>query len=371
MKGYLKYLAFIGLIIVIILWIGGFFRTKIKSEVVQLNAQKVSGLKVGTVEEKEVSDVVYVGIVEADEEAEIATPLSGIVTSIMVKEGDCVKKGSILLTIDSESIQAQKESVTYSIKGAEAEYGAAKANFEAAKKTYERYTILLKEGAVTPQEYDEVKARYEGAKEALEKARSQIASLEAQKRAIQSQFKYLILRAPFSGCIKVKKINLGDLAAPGQTLLILERDPTKIRVELPGKYFSKIQVGTELKVLIDNEPNPIIGKVIEKSSGLDVNSQTFTVKIKIPLIQNLKSGTLAKVIIPEKRRALYVPTKAIIKHYDFTGIFVVKPNKVLELRYVKLGEVVEDRVEVLSGVKAGESIIVEGQEKACNGCILE
>lgn len=371
MKPYLKYVFFIFIILIILFWLMGFFKSKIKSGEVVTQPQRVSGLKVKEVEVKEITDIAYVGLVEAEEEAQIATPLSGIITSIKVKEGDCVPQGALLISIEGESIYAQKEAINYQIKGAEAELMSAQAQLEAIRNTYERYSKLLKEGAVTPQEFDEVKAKYESAKSSVDRVKAQIISLEQQKRSIGAQVKYLNLRAPFSGCVKEKKVNLGDLALPGYPLLILEKAPYKLKIDLPGKYFSDLKMGKEFKVLLEGVNQIITAKVVEKSSGLDPQTQTFTVKLSLPTVNYLRSGNIARLFIPEKRKAIYIPSTAILKRYDFNGVFVVRPDKTLELRYVKLGEEREGRVEVLSGLREGEVVVIEGVEKACNGCLLE
>lgn len=371
MRAYLKYIFFLSFLLIILLWLMGFFKPKIKSGYVETPPQRVSGLKSEKVEVRELTEAPYVGKIEADEEAQISTFLSGKIVSVKVKEGDCVPMGFLLLTIEGESIQAQIEALNYQVKGAQAEYKSAQAHFEAAQKTYDRYVRLLSQGAVTPQEFDEVKARFEAAKETLERAKSQISYFNEQKRSVGSQLKYLNLRAPFAGCVKEKKVNVGDLALPGQPLLVFEKAPYKLKVDLPGKYFSQVRVGDHLKVMLEGSSEFIMANVTEKSSGIDPNTQTFSIKLGLPSKLPLKSGLLAKVFIPEKRKALFVPKQAIFKRYDFYGIFVLRPDKILELRYIKVGEEREDKVEVLSGLKENEMVIVEGIEKACNGCLLD
>ncbi|MFN3504897.1 MAG: efflux RND transporter periplasmic adaptor subunit [Caldimicrobium sp.] len=371
MKVYWKYALFLLLLLIILLWLMGFFKTKIKSGEVISQPKKVSGLKVEKVEVRDISEIGYVGRVEAEEEAQISTNLSGIVASIRVKEGDCFKKGDLLLTIEGENIYAQKEALNYQIRGAEAELRSSQAHLEALQRTFERYAKLLKERAVTPQEFDEVKAQYESAKASVERAKAQINSLEEQRRAVAAHLKYLNLKAPFSGCVKEKRVNLGDLAYPGNTLLVIEKAPYRVKVDLPEKYFNSLPLGAELKVWIDGLAQIITSKVIEKSSGINPQTQTFTVKLSLPALSQLKSGIIAKVLIPEKRKTILIPENALLRRFDFTGVFVLKPDKTLELHYIKVGEKREGKVEVLSGLYGNEMVVVEGLEKACNGCVLE
>ncbi len=371
MKGYVKYLLFVILLLIILLWLMGFFKSKIKSGEVNPVSKKVSGLRFKKVVMKEETQAAYSGEVEAEESTQISTFLSGHITSVKVKEGDCVPKGALLLTVEGESVYAQKEALNYQVQAAESELKSAYAQFEAIQRTYDRYTKLLKEGAVTPQEFDEVKAKYESAKSSVERAKSQIKALEEQKRSIGAQIKYLNLRAPFSGCVKEKRVNVGDLVLPGQPLLVFEKAPYKIKVELPEKFFSKLKIGNEVKAKVDGIAEVLTTRVVEKSSGLDPKTQTFKVKLSLPSRPELKSGSIAKVLLPEERKTLLIPKKALIQRYDFTGVYVVKPDKTLELRFIKVGEEREEMIEVLSGIREGELVVVEGVEKACNACLVE
>ncbi len=371
MKAYWKYIAFAGLMIIVLLWISGFFKPKIESGEVKPVVKKVSGLKVQEVEKRDIKEESYVGIIEPQERAEIATPLSGRVIDIKVKEGDCVKKGTLLLKIEGEELESTIKASEFQIREAEAEYRRALAQYEVAKKTFERYSRLLKEGAVTPQEYDEIKGQFEASKEALQGAKAAIERARAQKRAITSRIQYVNLTSPFEGCISEKKVDIGDLAFPGKPLLVLEKKPYLLKVELPEKFFSQIKLGETLKVNLSESQKIINGKVVEKSPSIDPVTRTFRIKLSLENVEGVKSGSLAYVLIPSRTISLFIPEKAVLKRYDFTGVFVLKPDKTLELRWVKLGKATEGKVEVLSGLNEGDKVVVEGIERACDGCLVE
>ncbi len=371
MKAYGKYIIFAGVMLVVLLWISGFFKHKIESGEVKSQVKKVSGLKFQEVEKKEITEQAYVGIIEPKERAEIATPFSGKVIDIRVREGDCVKKGALLLRIEGEEIESTIKALESQIKEAEAEYRRAFAQFQVAQNTYERYLKLLKEQAVTPQEFDEIRGQYEGAKEALQRAKASIETAKAQKNALSSRLKYVNLRAPFDGCVAQKRVDLGDLALPGNPLVVLEKMPYLLRVELPEKFFPIIKVGDLFNVILSDSQRKIPAKVIEKSSSIDSVSRTFKIKLLLVKERGIKSGSLAYILIPEKVPAFFIPERAVLKRYDFTGVFVLKPDQTLELRWVKLGKVVDGKVQVLSGLNEGEKVVVEGVEKACDGCKVE
>jgi len=372
MKGYGKYILFVVVIGIILLWLWGFFTPKIKSGEIKPQPKKVSGLKVAEVEVVEVIQTPYFGLVQPDDRAEIASRVFGRVERVFVKEGDAVSSGKVLAIIDAEDIKANIFAVEAQIKAAEAALRAAKAQYEAERRTFERYEKLLHEKAITPQEYDEVKARYESAKERVKEAEQTLKALIYQKSSLSSQLNYTILRAPFSGTIVEKRVDVGDLATPGQTLFVLERGPFKVEVEVPEKFWDYLTLNREVNVQLDEEGKEIIkGRVVERSSAINPVSRTFRVKVLLSKQTGVKSGQAVRILLPEKGKFVLIPQKSLYQRNDFTGVFVVRPDGTLELRFVKLGIQRGDKVEVISGLKPHEKIVVEGLEKACDGCLLE
>jgi len=372
MKGYGKYILFVVIIGAVLLWLSGFFTPKIKSGEVKPERKKVSGLKIAEVEVVDKLPTPYFGLIQPDERAEIASRVFGRVQKVSVKEGDVVSAGQILILVDAEDIRANISAFDSQIKGAEAALRAAKAQYEAERRTFERYERLLQEKAITPQEYDEVKARYESAKERVKEAEQTIKALSYQKQSVSSQLNYAILRAPFSGVVVEKRIDVGDLATPGQILLVLEKGPYKVELEVPEKFWDYLQLNKEVDIQIDEEGKEIIkGKIVERSSAINPLSRTFRVKILLPNKAGLMSGQAVRVLLPETGKFVLIPKKSLYQRNDFTGVFVVKPDGILELRFVKLGVQRGDKVEVVSGLNPQERIVVEGVERACDGCVVE
>ncbi|MGC8852154.1 MAG: efflux RND transporter periplasmic adaptor subunit [Hydrogenobacter sp.] len=367
MRRYLKYIGFLVVIGLVVLWLAGVFTHKEKSGQVEREQKLITGLKIGKAEKVQEVLVGYVGNVVADNIAEISTRVAGRITNVNVKEGQMVKRGQVLLTIDASDILAQANAVGEQVKQAEYAYRSALANYEAVKKTYERYQALLKENAITQQEFDQIKAQYDSAKAQLEQAKAGISAVQFQKKAVLSALEYTTIRAPFDGYVSQKRVDVGDLATPGTPLLIIEKPPYKLEVNLPEKYLSRLHVGDTYDVYIEALNKTIQGKVSEVSPSVDPVTRTFRVKLTLS-DSNLKSGMYAKLLMPEALSAVLVPESAILRRFDFTGVWVVKPDKTLELRFVKLGEKRGNMVEVLSGLSGGEDIVIEGVERACDGC---
>ncbi len=368
MKGWIKYAIFLLIILAMVVWLGGFLSKKEKPGEIAQEPKLVEGITTGAVEKLPETLSPYTGQIVAKDRVEISTRIMGKVKQVFVREGDSVKTGQILLSIDAEDIQAQVEAVQQQVAQAEQALRSATANYEAVKKTFERYSALLKEGAITQQEFDQVKAQFEAAKAQVEQAKAGIRAAQSQRQAVASNLKYASITSPVGGYVVQKMVDPGDLAVPGHPLLVVEAPPYLFEAFLPERFMGRVKVGQEYYVNVSGLESPLKGKVVEVSQSLDPATRTFRVKLKLEGGEGLRSGMYASMLIPEKVDVLIVPESAIVRRFDFTGVWVVRPDNTLELRFVKLGERRGDKVEVLSGLKEGERIVIQGIEKACEGC---
>ncbi|NPB05986.1 MAG: efflux RND transporter periplasmic adaptor subunit [Aquificae bacterium] len=370
MRTVLKYLFFLVLpVTLIIMWLAGVFHEKIHAKEVERPAREVTGVKTAPVKAVTEVKVPFSATVTASDRAEVSTRVMGYVVKELVKEGQLVKKGQTLYVIDPRDVKAQTEISRQRIEQARKNYLAAKAGYEAAKKTYERFKKLLKEGAVTQHEFDMVEAQFKAAEARLKAAEAEIKVAQEAYKAATAQLSYVEIKAPFTGYVVQKFADKGDIAAPGHPLLVLEKRPYKVEVSLPEKYQKKVKLGDELEVFVEALKKSFKAKVTELEPAVDPYTRTFKVKALIEG-EGLKSGLYAKVYLVEKldKPTVLVPKSAVYRRWDFTGVFVVLPEGIIELRMVRLGREFDGYYEVLSGVEPGEVIIVEGVERACDGC---
>lgn len=355
MKGLIKWGGFVGVMTLTVAWLGGAFYPKMSLAEVPEKHKLVKGLKLMKVEPVEMNiPANFAGTVIAQDTARISTRIAGFVDKVLVKEGDRVKKGQLLMVIDPKDLIAQKESLLHQIE-------ATKAQAWAAKRTYERLKALEKVGGVTQQQLDMAKAQYE----ALENA---VKSLEAAVKAIDNNLKYAEIRAPFDGIVAVKPVNKGDFVGPGSFLIAIDKPPYEAMVFLPERFFGHIKVGQKVKV--DIKGKVVEGTVKVVAPAVDPMSRSFMVKVSLPDKCRVVSGQSVYVEVPEtkKQKVILIPKTAVFKWGDFTGVYVVDKKGVIHLRFVRLGLTYGDKVEVLAGLEPGDVIVVEGVNKACDGC---
>jgi RND family efflux transporter MFP subunit len=355
MKGLIKWGGFVGVMTLTVAWLGGAFYPKVSLAEVRETHKEVKGLKLLRVKAEKLHPTAsFAGTVVARDTARISTRIAGFVEKVLVKEGDRVKKGQLLMVIDPKYLIAQRESLKHQIAATEAQAWAA-------KRTYDRLLALKKVNAVTQQQLDMAKAQYE----ALENA---VKSLKAALKAVENNLKYAEIRAPFGGIVSVKPVNEGDFVGPGSFLIAIDRPPYDAMVFLPERFFGHIRVGQTLRVDVNGKT--VEGTVRVVAPQVDPASRSFMVKVSLPEGCKVVSGKSLYVEVPEVKtqKVILIPKKALIKWGDFTGVYVVDNDGLVHLRFVRTGISLGDRVEVLSGLKEGEVIVVDGTDKACDGC---
>jgi RND family efflux transporter MFP subunit len=266
----------------------------------------------------------------------------GRVTALTVNEGDYVTRGKLLLRIDSGEIAAQAYQA-----------GAA---FNNARLHYERIKGLYDENAATRIEMDQATLGLESAKAGLNAA-----------RAMES---YTTITAPITGQIMEKKINVGEMALPGQPILKIE-DNKKLRLDATIKEedLRFVQPGSPVTVRIDALPDrEIKARVAQIVPAADPRTHSFIVKIDIPADKGLITGMYGKILFSTgKRESVLIPHSAVVGMAGLTGVYIVSPNGNAIFQMVQLGEDQGGRVEALTGLKAGDQVVVSGQTGNIDG----
>ena len=264
----------------------------------------------------------------------LSSKVMGRVSYLGVQEGDHVSAGKLLIKIESGEIAAQ----TFQ----------AQAAYNNAKLQYDRIKGLYEAQASTQVEMDQATLGFETAKAGLNAA-----------KAMES---YTIITAPIAGQIMEKRINLGEMAMPGQPLFKIE-DNQNLRLEVTVREqdILHIQPGKTVNVQIDALPGkPIQGKVAMVVPASDVRTHSFVVKVDVPAAKGLITGMYGKAYFPTgKREAIVIPMSAIVEMAGISGVYVVSAEGNAVFQMVQLGEQQGNTVEVVSGLKKGDQVIAD------------
>jgi RND family efflux transporter MFP subunit len=273
-----------------------------------------------------------VGTITARTASTISSKLMGVVRDVHVREGDRVKKGDLLVTIDQRQVKAQLEN--------------ALANAAVAEKEYLRYRQLLKEQSASQQEFDRAEAQHRQAQAAV--AAAQVGQRDAR------------VRAPYDGQVVAKMINRGDLASPGTPFLTIEQGGLfNTDLVLPERHIQAVTEGLPVKVVVpaldDAAFTGTVGRIVPSA---DARSRSFQVKVYMPAGPDLKSGMFARVSIPLGGTGmLLISQTAISREGQLDGVYVVDDGQIAHLRLVRTGKIVGEQIEIVSGLKQGQRYI--------------
>jgi RND family efflux transporter MFP subunit len=315
-----------------------------------------------------------VGTVRAAETAPISAQIMGNVLSVAVREGDSVKRGQVLATIDPAQAQASVERAEAALSAAQHEVAAAQTERALTESTMKRYETLYQRKSVSPQEFDEIKARYQGAMARSESAQAGQAQAKAAVTQAQTGFGYTKLRAPFDGVVTERKVDPGALAAPGMPLLTVEATGRyRLEATIDESSLRYVKIGEAAPVSLDTYPDhSLTGKVSQIVPAADPTTRTFLVKIELPANTVLRSGLFGRAHFSRgERDSLVIPKTAVVDRGALKGVYVVSPDKIAELRYVTIGSAIGERYEVLSGLAPSETVVAAPGDREIGGKRIE
>ena len=353
---------------------------------IEAPVEKVHGVALMQVQKATVSDAVEAtGTVRAALSAQLASQVMGTITRVNVHEGDQVRRGEVLVSIDEAQQQAAYTGAKAGLQASQESIAAADADYSLAESTMKRYQMLYDKKSVSPQEYDEVKTRLAAAQARRDAAHAGHAQAEAGVSQAGAAMSYTKVRAPFDGIVIAKLAEPGAMAAPGVPLLVVE-DPSRFRLEaqVDESRIGAVKLGETVPVVIDSLGElPIEGKVTQIVPTADPGSRTFTVKIDLPTLSQkpgdkggapgqIRSGLFGRVRFPRgQREAIEIPRSAVLSRGQMQGVYVIGADQLASLRFITLGAGSGDQVEVLSGLQNGDRIVTQPGDRELSGKQVE
>jgi RND family efflux transporter MFP subunit len=287
------------------------------------------------------------GVVEAVRQAELSAQTSGRVTSVEVDVNDTVVAGQVLLRLTAVEQQAGASAARAQLRAAEAMAAEAAAN-------YARYQALAAKQFVSRLQLDQARAARDAAVANRDAARAQLAQAGQQAD-------YTVVRAPFAGIVSARHVEPGESLSPGQPLIAVHA-PGALRIEVqvpPSDADAIRKLGAGRVVLDDRRALDATDVVVFPAA--DPSTHSVGVRVTLPDTDNPpRPGSTAKVQFPMVEAAgaavvVHVPQSVVVQRGEVSGVYVIEGNR-LSLRQLRLGRRVGDQVEVLAGLKAGETL---------------
>jgi len=301
-----------------------------------------------------------VGTVRAFESITVSAKVAGIVERIEFQEGQKVRAGDLLVSLDTQERRAD-------IEAAVAESRRASAQRDEVGTRLDRAQTLRRSGAGTEAQVDDLAAQ-------VRTLESAIASAEARRKAAEVRLDDLIVRAPFPGRVGTRSVSLGAYVAPGTRLTTLD-DLSKVRLDfsVPENLLGRLKEGQVVKATsAAYRDRSFEGKVSVIDPRVDPVTRTIRLTAEFPNPdESLRPGMFLSVglEVTSNDNAVVVPEEAVVSEGLRHVVYPVKDNKV-ERRVIRIGQRQNGRVEVVEGLQPGETIVVLGVQRIRPGATV-
>lgn len=337
--------------------------------------------------EKDTGDT-YKATLEAYQQGVVTSKISAKVLSVSVENGQYVNAGDVIATLDDTDIQnsiktaqAQIEVNEQQVNAAEQQLNSSQValqkmqiSLDDAKRNYDRQKTLFDNGAISKTDLEtaektlnNAQADYNAGQATIENSKASIetskANLEAQKVSLdksKSDLDNITIKAPISGVISGKAVNVGQVASQG-TPLAYVNDISSVyaTIQVPQEKISSVAIGQGATVTVDGIDTKYDGTVQNMDAAADTTSRVFNCKIKIDNSdKSLHPGVYAKAMLlsSDKKQVITVPINALVGSEGDYSVFINDNGKAKKQK-ITIGDTDDNNVEVASGIKDGDQII--------------
>ena len=292
----------------------------------------------------------YVGTIYYDINSNLASESSGVVSKLYVKEGQRVKRGNILLKLESSILEAK-------VKAKEAILNSFLSKQTKQQKDLQRAEALINKKSISQSSYDSTYYT-------LEALNSEIESHKAELLSMKIELLKKSIRAPFDAVIVKRNIDIGEWVAVGSSVFnIVDPKSIEARVNVPSKLLNTLSNGQSLQAMIEKKNIEVMIKTIVPLA--DKASRTFPVKLSFSSQKNLIEGMRIDIKVPtlKKEKVLLVPRDAVIKRFGNFVVFSVVEGKAIMIPVNIISYIQNQAAISANGLKVGMKIVTKGNER--------
>ena len=288
------------------------------------------------------------GVVEAINQTTLSAQTQGQVEEILFDVDDYVEKGQVVVKLKNTEQRAGLNQARADLKEAAARLQEAEDNFKRSKDLFER--------KLTSQ------SQLDTATATLKSSRAREEAANARLAQASEQFEYTRVKAPYSGIVTHRHVEIGEVASPGQKLMSgISLDQLRVNVELPQTLIPVIREQGKARVLLSTG-EAIEGQKLTIFPFADQNSSTFKVRVDLPEgVKDLFPGMFVKTaFVTGIKQELVVPRQAVVYRSEVTAVYVVKQDGQVQFRHIRAGHpVADDALSVIAGLSAGERLALD------------
>jgi RND family efflux transporter MFP subunit len=323
------------------------------------------------------------GYVVAQRKAAVASKVTGRLISLSVEEGSRVKKNEVIARMENEDALASRDQAEANLNVAHYNLEQVRAELQDATLSFNRYKDLLDKGFVAKADYDASEARYKKAIAAVAAAEAAVKANAAALQGAKVMIEYSLIRAPFDAVVLTKNADIGDIVTPigasanakAAVVTIADMSSLQVEADVSESNLRQIKVGQPCEIQLDALPDLRFRGVIHMIVPTADRSKA-TVMVKVRFIDNdqrilpemsAKVAFLSRPTKPEEQKPLTaLNPAALLTRNGKKAVFLIKGDQAVETP-VTPGEQIGDMIEVLSGVNAGDKIVLKPLNKIKNG----
>ena len=369
-----KYLYLI-LVITFIILIGLLYATGILSPAVQVEVANVTQIYPS----QTFTLLNASGYVVAQRKAAVASKVTGCLVSLSVEEGSRVKAGQVIARLENDDVIAARDQAEANLNAVRHNLEQAKAELNDATLSFNRNNELIKVGYISQADYDASEARYKKAIAAVAAAESALKASAAALKNANVSVEYTLIRAPFDAVVLTKNADIGDIVTPigaaaeakAAVVNIADMNSLLVEVDVSESNISQVKVGQPCEILLDALPDSRFrGAVHMIVPTADRTKATVLVKVRfidkddrILPEMSAKVAFLSREVKSEEQKPLTaINPAAVVTRNGKQFVFLIKENRVIKTP-ITVGAKFGDMTEVLSGVKAGDRLVLEPLNK--------
>ena len=279
--------------------------------------------------------ITITGSILPNEVLQVKSEVPGIITKIHFEEGENIRKGETLISLNDDELQAQLEKLKYSKKLNE--------------ETEFRQRKLLEKEAISREEYDI--------------SLTQLNTSEADIKVVEAQLEKTTIEAPFNGVVGLREVSEGAYVTSNNVIAnFYSLDPVKIEFSIPGKYAGEVKTGDKINFNVDAYSEQFQGTVYAIEPQIDPNTRTLKIRaFSSNKERKLLPGQFARIelIMETIPDAMLLPTQAVVPELNGHKVYVSKGGKV-QPRPVKIGIRTDESVQILEGIGVQDTVVTSG-----------
>lgn len=309
------------------------------------------------------------GTVAPFKEVAVIPKTPGRVAAVPVNVGQKVQAGQVLVELDKVDMEIALQQQEAALANAVANQLQAQTNYDNAVANYNRMQKLFAEGAISQSQLEQARAQLSAATSAKNSIAAQIRQMQAAVASMRQKLADTTLTAPISGVVSKVNVEPGEMASQSMpAVVVIQEQPLLVKANLPENVVGGVQINQPVDVFVSATNKTYRGQVYTLAPQADAVTKAYPVEVKLEQVTDVKPGMAAELRVSTRQlaNALAVPADAVLEQDGGSVLFVVE-NNVARQRKVKVGLAGSGLIQIVSGLKEGETVVVKGNRLLVDG----